>query len=475
MTDPARQRPGWRERRARYARRSNYPWIIFGTALAGLISANFMVSVLGAAVDELSNEFGVDQSLMRWVVTGPNLGFAVLAVSAGKLADLYGRRQAFIVALTGSGLFGALSAAAWSAESLILFRTVSAIFGSAAGPAGIAIISTQFEAARRIKVMGWWALVMAGGPVMGIIVGGPVIDLYSWRWLFVAQIPLTGVALVAAVLVFPDTLRKTDVRFDVPGTVLLAAAVSLLLFGINRGPLWGWGTTPILACFIGAAMLFLLFVWQESRAPAPLIPLEYFRRRNFAIPMVSQVFTNFSYMGAGFVLTPLFLAEVFDYSVTRTSYLITSRPLFFALAGPVVGLVGQRLGERVLATSGAGLVAVSAASLAFIGVGTSDLFIFTALGIAGFGLGATMPAMTAMITNAVDEEDIATAGGAQQMMWQLGTVAGIEILGSVQESREAASGLADSFGEAFIVAAAVALLGTILASQVRRSDPHPQR
>ena len=469
MTVPARRRPGWRERRAVYAQRPNYSWIIFGTALAGLISANFLVSVLGAAVNGLADEFDVDQNLMRWVVTGPNLGFAVLAVSAGKLADLYGRRQAFIVALTGSGLFGALSAAAWSAESLIAFRTISAVFGSAAGPAGIAIISTQFEAARRIKVMGWWALVMAGGPVMGIIVGGPVIDLYSWRWLFVAQIPLTAVALTAAVLVFPDTERKTDVRFDIPSTVLLASAVSLLLFAINRGPLWGWGTTPIAVCFGGAATLLAAFVWQESRSPAPLIPIEYFRRRNFAIPMVSQVFTNFSYMGAGFVLTPLFLAEVFDYSVTRTSYLITSRPLFFALAGPVVGFVGQRLGERVLATSGAALVAVSAVSLAFVDVETGDLFIFTALGIAGFGLGATMPAMTAMITNAVDEADIATAGGAQQMMWQLGTASGIEILGSVQESREAASGLAGSYTDAFVVAASVAFIGTILASMVRRS------
>ncbi len=92
MTAPRRQRPGWRARRAGYEGRSNYPWIVFGTALAGLISANFLVSVLGAAVDGLSEELAVDASLMQWVVTGPNLGFAVFAITAGKLADLFGRQ-----------------------------------------------------------------------------------------------------------------------------------------------------------------------------------------------------------------------------------------------------------------------------------------------------------------------------------------------------------------------------------------------
>jgi EmrB/QacA subfamily drug resistance transporter len=454
--------------RARLASGPRYPWVVFFAALAGLISANFLVSVLAAAVGELSDEFGVDQSMMRWVVTGPNLGFAVLAVTAGKLADLYGRRQAFLVALVGSGFFGALSAAAWSAESLIFFRTLSAIFGSAAGPAGIAIIATQFSARRRIQVMGWWGLVMAGGPVAGIVLGGPVIDLWSWRWIFIAQIPLTIAALVAGWLVFPETSRRLDVRFDIPGTVLLATAASIFLLAINRGPLWGWGSSSILLMFAAAGASLIAFLRQETRTLAPLIPIEYFKSRNFTLPMLSQFFTNFSYMGAGFVLAPLFLDEVFGYSVTKASYLISSRPLFFALAGPVVSMIGIRLGERVLAVTGAALVMSSALGLAMVDAGTSDLFIFAALGVAGFGLGSSMPAMTSAITHAVAEDDIATAGGAQQMMWQLGTAAGIEVLGSVQESREKVVPLADSFGQAFVVAAGFAAVGMVLAFGVTR-------
>ena len=444
------------------------PWTIFWVALLGLVSANFMVSVLAAAINELAREFSVDRSLMRWVVTGPNLGFAVLAVTAGKLADLYGRRQAFLVSLIGSGFFGLLSAVAWSAESLIIFRTLSAIFGSATGPAGIAIIFTQFEASKRIRVLGWWGLVMAGGPVAGIAICGPLIDLYSWRWVFIAQVPVTALALILGYKVLPSTSRKTDIKFDIPGTLLLAAGLSALLAAINRGPIWGWGSTSISVLVSISVVLLALFIFQEKRAVAPLIPIEYFRRRNFVIPMLSQVFTNFAYMGAGFVLTPLFIAEVYGHSVTRTSYLITSRPLFFALAGPLVGFAGARLGERVLSVSGAFFVAVSACLLSLANATSGDFFVFVSLGIAGFGLGVMQPAMTSVITNAVEEKDVATAGGAQQMMWQLGTAGGIEILGSIQESREPFSGLVGSYNEAFMIAAGFAFLGVVLVSFVRR-------
>ncbi|MDH4144236.1 MAG: MFS transporter [Acidimicrobiia bacterium] len=460
-------------RRAQLAQRSNYPSLVLGVALLGLIASNFMVSVLAAVVGELADEFGTSTSTMVWVVLGPNLGFAVLAVTAGKLADLYGRRPAFLVALWGSMLFGGLSAAAWSPGSLIAFRTISAIFGSACGPAGIAIVTALYPQGKRIKVLGLWSMVMAGGPVLGILIGGPVIELASWRWIFVAQVPITLVAIVAAHLVLPDTPRAADVRFDLAGTLLLASAATGFLFAVNRGPVWGWLNPALLTLYVAVPVLVVAFVLQERRAPVPLIPVSYFGRRNFALPLVSMFFTQFSYMGAGFVLAPLFLSEVLDYSPTRASYLVTSRPLFFGIAGPVVGALGARLGERTLSVAGTMLVVASSIGLAMVDTGTSDLFIFATLGIAGFGLGLVMPAMIATITNAVDPGDVALAGGAQQMVVQLGTVAGIQILQSLQVAREAAVGPDDSFTQAFVIGAMVSFIGVAGALFVRRSAPVP--
>jgi EmrB/QacA subfamily drug resistance transporter len=447
-----------------------YPRIVLATALFGLISATFMVSVLAAVVGTLATEFATSTSTMVWVVVGPNLGFAVLAVSSGKLADMYGRRRAFLVALAGSMIFGGLSALSWSAGSLIAFRTISAIFGSATGPAGIAIIAEQFTGPSRAKVVGWWSMASAAGPVLGIVIGGPVVEQLSWRWIFIGQIPLTALALLAAIYVLPDTAPTRRARFDVHGTALLASATFSLLFASNRGPVWGWTNLVVIILFVAVPVLCVLFVFQERRAPAPLIPLAYFRERNFALPMLIQFFTNVAYMGSGFVLAPLFLITVLGYGPTKAAYLITARPLFFGLAGPVVGLAGAALGERRLSLTGALLIVASAIGLTQYDVDTSDPFIFVTLGVAGLGLGLMTPAMTTAMTNAVHPSDIAMASGAQQMMRQLGTTVGIGVIASIQVASEPQLGLVGSFRRAFIVSAVVAAVGVVGSLGMRNSS-----
>ncbi len=456
--------------RDRLAKRTDtYPWVVLATALLGLVSATFMVSVLGAVVGTLAAEFGTGSPTMVWVVVGPNLGFAVLAVSAGKLADMFGRRRAFLVALVGSMIFGGLSALSWSAGSLIAFRTISAIFGSATGPAGIAIIAEQFTGPARAKVVGWWSLASAGGPVLGIVIGGPVVEQLSWRWIFIGQVPLTALALLAAVYVLPDAAPRRRVRFDMAGTVLLASATFSLLFASNRGPVWGWGNLVVILLFVAVPVLVVLFILQEQRAPAPLIPLAYFRERNFALPMLIQFFTNMAYMGSGFVLAPLFLTTVLDYGPTKAAYLITSRPLFFGLAGPIVGIAGAALGERRLSIAGAVLIVTSGVGLAQYDLSTSDPFIFLTLGAAGLGLGLMTPAMTTAMTNAVDPSDIAMASGAQQMMRQLGTTVGIGVIASIPVASEPKAGLVGSFQQAFVVSAIIATIGLLGALGMRNS------
>ncbi len=317
--------------------------------------------------------------------------------------------------------------------------------------------------------MGAWAFFMAMGPVIGIIVGGPVIDLYSWRWLFVAQIPLTLFAIVPAILILPDTPRVSDVRFDWIGTGLLAAGSTMFLFVINRGPLWGW-SHPTLIVLLGLTpVAFVAFYLQEKRAPVPLIPVMYFKQGNFALPLFSQFLTQFSYMGAGFVLVPLFLTELLDYSATRASLLVTSRPGFFALAGVFLGFVGQKFGERTMSISGAGFVALSTFGLAFMNERIGDWYVFIMLGVAGFGLGLMMSSLTVAMTSAVRPEDMAMAGGAQQMMMQMGTVTGIQVLASIQVGREAVSGGTGSFAEAFVVGGVVAVAGALFSLGIRRT------
>ena len=165
------------------------PWLVLTSALVGLFAAYYNTSVLALAVGDLSEEFSTTTTTMAWVVTGPLLAFAVLGPTAGKLGDLYGRRRVYLIAMAGCGIFSGAAIFATSAWMLIAFRSLSAVCGLSTAPAGMAIVSAVFPAEQRVKALGFWGFAMSGGPMIGMIIGGPILDHGSWRWLFVIQTP----------------------------------------------------------------------------------------------------------------------------------------------------------------------------------------------------------------------------------------------------------------------------------------------
>jgi EmrB/QacA subfamily drug resistance transporter len=450
------------------AGRPRSPGQVLATALFGLFVANVNVSVLAVVIPELVHEFHTSKTVIAWMITGPTLAFAVLGPTAGKLGDLYGRRRIYLVGLAGTALFAALAAAAQSPAQLIGFRTAAAIFATSTGPAGMAIISTQFSRERRVQALGYWGLVAAGGPVLGLVIGGVVADAFGWRWLFIPQVPLALVGLVLAAVVLPEARVADKVRFDVLGSVLLGLAVGSLLFAVNRAPTWGWSSPVVVACLLLSPLAGLAFALCEWRRPYALIPLEYFRRRNFASPMAAQLLVNFTYQG-GVILMPLMLAEVLGLSSAGISLLVLARPGFYALCGPASAWLAVRTGERRVAVTGALAVAVSSALLATVGADTNELAIFGFLALAGAGLGTMVPSLTSTITTAVDDRDLGVAGATSQMMLQIGTVLGVQCLQTLQLSH-VSSGVVASYRLTFLVAAAVAVAGAAAASLVRSMD-----
>ncbi len=446
-----------------------YPWIVLTAALFGLFSVGFTITILSVSVPRIAEELGSDASTVTWVVTGPLLAFAVVGPAMGKLGDLYGHRRVYGFSMACVCLFAALTAAAWSAGALIAFRTLGAATGAAVGPASIAIINRLFPRERRVQAMGYWSMVGAGGPVIGVVAGGPIVETFGWRWIFIAQVPLTLAGLLLAMLVLPETERRDRVAFDWQGALVLAVGATSLLFAINRGPLWGWSSPAIVAGFAIAPIAVAAFVVIERRSAHPLLPLAYLRQRNFTFAIATQCFTNFAYMG-GFVITPLFLESVFDYPETRVGGLMIARPLAFAIAGPLAGYVAVRVGERTSAIAGSAFVVASMVALSTVAPGSTDLVIVGALALSGVGLGCSSPALAASIANAVDERDLGVAGAFQQMMTQLGVVVGIQVMQTVSVVREPAVGEVAAYGEAYLVGGMVAAIGLVCAFFVQSSQ-----
>ncbi len=446
--------------------------LLLFVALFGLFSTNFNVSVLALVIPRLVHDFQTPSSTVSWLVVGPTLAYAVFGPTAGKLGDLHGRRRVYLVGLTGCCVFAGLTAAAPTALLAILARTVSAVFGQSTAPTGMAIISQVFPKEQRVKALGYWGLVQAGGPVLGMVVGGVVIDRVGWRWILIAQVPLTMIAFALAFRVLPQSSKLPDVRFDVPGTALLAIAAFSLLYAVNRGPLWGWTHGLILLLLAVAGLSAIGFVLWERRCTHPLLPLRYFRQREFTIPMVTQAFCQVAYQG-GFVLIPLMLTQLYGFNATRISLLTIGRPLLWGLAGPLSAWFVLRAGSRRVVLSGVSLNIAACLALTRIGVGTSQAEIVFLLGFAGVGLGIIVAPLLAMLTMSVGQQDLGVVAATSQMMVQIGSAGGVQMMQAIQVSRLAHDGIAGSYHAAFVVAAAVSSFALLSASAIR-TKPRPE-
>ncbi len=447
------------------------PWIVLAASLLGVFTASFTITVLTVSLSDIAADLGSTASVLTWAVTGPSLAMAVLGPIAGKLADRRGARGVYLWSLAGVSVFAAAAIVAWSAPALIAARLLGAAIGAAAGPAALSMINRSFPPARRAQALGYWSLVGAGAPVLGVVVGGPLVDAFGWRWIFALQTPIAVLSLLIGYVVLPHVPRGERQPFDLAGSALLALGVASLLVALNRGPEMGWGSPVVVGAFLLGPVLLAWFVRVENRTSHPLLPMAYFRNRNFSFPMANQFLANFTYMG-GFILTPLLLEDVLGYSTTKTGLVSIARPLAYSIAGPVAGYLVIRLGERVIGVVGSLVLAASMVGLAAVGAGTGLVWIEGALVLSGIGMGACAPAMIASIANAVHHRDLGVASAASQTMGQVGVVAGMQILLTVQAAAQASHGVR-SYAMAYYVGCGVALVAAVAASFARRTTHAP--
>jgi EmrB/QacA subfamily drug resistance transporter len=447
-------------------------WRILVTVLFGLFAVNVTITILAVSIHGIAEELNTSEPVMTWVVTGPMLAFGVVGPLVGKLGDRIGHRRMFLFGLAGTVVMSALCAIAWNAGSLIAFKTLGAVEGAATGPASFALISRIFPRAERVRALGYWAMVGAGAPVVGVVAGGPLVEAFGWRMIFVGQIPIVAVALVFAWRLFPDTPRHDAGRFDIAGAALVALGVTPLLFAVSQGPRLGWSDPVILTCFAVTPLALRAFVAVERRASNPLLPLRYLGRPGFTFAIGTQAALHGAYMGS-FILTPLLLQNLLGYTETRTGLISIARPLAFAVAGTVAGTVVARLGSRRAAVGGALAVVAALAWMATFGSGSTSITIMAALALAGLGMGIAMPPLAASVGVSVDDSDLGIAGASQQMMTQVGVVFGITVMQSVQQSRLPSVGLEASYHWGYGAGIAFALVGVVTATRIAVAGQHP--
>lgn len=453
--------------RRRIARRVgiDHRWAVLWVVLSGLFTVGFTITLLVVSLDRIAVELDSTTTVLTWAITGPMLAFGVVGPVFGKAGDLWGHKRIFVGGLFFAGVFAIASALAWNVGTLILFRTLSATAGSACGPSAMAYINRMFAAGERVKPLSYWSFVTAGGPVIGVVVGAPLVESVGWRAIFAVQAPLCFIGFLVALWLLPGTDRLQGVKFDVRGSVTLGIGATSLLVAISQGRAWGWGSAATVGCVLLSSAAFVAFVRVEKRAAAPLVVLAWFRTRNFAFPVLSQTLTNFAYMGGFFLIPQVLGIRGLGLGEATTGYLVISRPLAFSLIAPLAAIVTLRVGERVAGVAGAIGVVISMVLWATVGLDSSYIFIVAATAFSGIGLGIASPALTSLMAGAVNDADLGVAGAMQQLSTQMGQVLGSAVLATISVS--AAPDNLAPFHIAFIVGAVAAAGGCLAAAFVR--------
>jgi MFS family permease len=276
--------------------------------------------------------------------------------------------------------------------------------------------------------------------------------------------------------------RREFKEMDWIGSWSLSIAVTALMLGLSIGPSTGWTSVWCLGTFVLAVVMTAAFVHRIRTAEHPLIPAEYFHRRNFVMPMVLRGAANFAYFGA-FFLFPLLMEQGYHYSIPHVGALAIARPITFSLCSPIAGYVAVRIGERVSAIAGATFLTASLGLFAFLQPSSGTWVVAIALALSGLGMGVAMPSSSSVMANEVKTNEFGVMSAAQMLAMQVGEVAGIQVLETVQQALVRRRGLLHAkpgpallatFHLPFMIGAGVGAIG-LFASLFIRSIPRSRK
>jgi EmrB/QacA subfamily drug resistance transporter len=454
---------GWRQSiLERLESNGRYPsWVLFA-ALAGMFSTTFPITILAVSLAPIAEEFGAPETTMAWVISGPMLLSAVTFPLLGKLGDLRGHRTIFLLGFVGATFVAVLTGLAWDATSLIGFRTLAAILGGATQPTAMALIFSVYPPEERVRAMGWWTMTTAAAPALGLVAGGPLIDLFGWRIVFFIQAGLSALALVLAYAVLRETPRRS-VRFDVGGAITLAIGVGGFMYAVaSLRDLESSAAAFQISLLVGS-LAIAAFIAVERRVRDPLLPLEFFRSRNFGATLTTNAFTSAGYMGA-FIIAPMFLMHL-GYTATVIAFIVLIRTATLMLTSPVGGWLGERMGERWASVFGCSVMTVGLVLVAWAAhEGSVAVFIIGLIG-QGAGHGLSQPSITAAIAHSVSESDLGIAAGVNRLMGQGGAAFGITILTLAYGGAKSAEAFSVSFGAGAILSVFSVLTALFMGTQ----------
>ncbi|WP_323747408.1 MFS transporter [Catenulispora rubra] len=410
-------------------------WAILTVLLSSLLVVMLDNSILNVAMKTIAQPaptgLGAGQSQLEWAINSYTLVFAGLLFTAGLLGDRLGRKKVLLAGMLVFGAGSVLSAVSDSSGQLISFRAVMGLGGALILPATLAIIMNVFERDEQPKAIGIWTGAVGFAIALGPITGGLLLEHFWWGSVFLVNVPIVVVAMIAMIAIVPDSKDPRPGRLDPVGVLLSIAGLALLVYGIIKGGQLGdfarpesWGT------ILGGMAVLAGFVVYEARSDHPALDVTYFRNRRFSASVAAIGLIFFALMGVTF-FSVFYNQSVRGYSVLQSGLLVVPLAVSQMFFAPRARLAVDRFGARAVCTAGLVLTAAAFAGFLLLGQDTPIWVLEVLFFAMGTGMAHVMPPATVMIMSSLPREKAGSGSAVNNTFRQVGGAIGVAVLGSL--------------------------------------------
>lgn len=403
------------------------------TMLLALVLVVAGVSMMAVAVPSLTAALGASPSDVQWIVDGYTVALAALLLPAGAFGDRFGRRRALVVGIAIFGLASAASALSHSADTLIMWRVATGVGAALIMPGTLSTITSVFPPEGRAKAVGLWAGFAGAGGILGMLVGGALLEQWWWGSIFVVSALLAVAALFATLATVPETREGEHVSLDPLGALLAVLAIGGLVLGIIEGPSRGWIDPITLTGVVGGIGAGFLFVGWELRTPTPLLDPRLFKLRGFATGSTSLFLQFFAIFGF-FFISLQYLQLVLGYGTLKSAVALLPIAVVMMPLSTVAASLAERYGQRIIGSAGLLISAVGFVVIATMTASSSYWELLVALLVIGSGTALAMTPATNAIVGSLPRAKQGVASAVNDTARELGSAFGIAILGSAFNS-----------------------------------------
>jgi EmrB/QacA subfamily drug resistance transporter len=411
-----------------------YRWLIFSVTVMGTFMAVLDSSIVNVALPLIAASFGVELTAVQWVVTAYLLVISSLLPLFGKIGDLYGRRKIYLlgfIIFTVGSLLCSLSYSIWF---LVASRVLQAIGASMLMSNSPAIVSVTFPGKERGRVLGMNGTVVALASMAGPSLGGILVGLFNWQWIFYINLPIGIFAYLLGYYILPVEEKHSSGTFDFKGAALFAIGMTGLLVVLSEGQDWGWASPAVFVIAIVSIIILSIFVWHEGRVLHPMIDLTLFKRWPFLAGNVSGLL-SFMAMFTNNMLMPFYLHTVLLLTPTQIGLAITPFPLLMAFAAPVSGYLSEKVSPVILTSGGLGILMSGLLYISTLDAQSMMWQVAIGQGIMGIGNGMFQSPNNNSVLSSVPASKVGLASGISALMRNVGMVSGTAVAVSVFESK----------------------------------------